>query len=57
MKKFYLLCLAGLLASSCEILDDDVDKHASDLTAVSLSEVAQVLANIPLGPDQMSEVF
>ncbi len=57
MKKFYLLCLAGLLASSCEILDDDVDKHASDLAAVPLSEVAQVLANIPLGPDQMSEVF
>ena len=57
MKKFYLLCLAGLLASSCEILDDDVDKHASDRASVPLSEVAQVLANIPLGPDQMSEVF
>ena len=57
MKKFYLLCLAGLLASSCEILDDDVDKHASDRASVPLSEVAQVLANIPLGTDQMSEVF
>lgn len=57
MKKFYLLCLAGLLASSCEILDDDVDKHASDLAAVPLAEVAQVLANIPLGTDQMGEVF
>ena len=57
MKKFYLLCLAGLLASSCEILDDDVDKHASDRVAVPLSEVAHVLANIPLGVDQMNEVF
>lgn len=42
---------------SCEILDDDVDKHASDRAAVSLSEVAQVLANIPFGVDQMGEVF
>ena len=57
MKRFYLLCLAGLLAASCEILDDDIDKHASDRAAVPLSEVAQVLANIPLGADQMGEVF
>lgn len=57
MKRFYLLCLAGLLAASCEILDDDIDKHASDRAAVPLSEVAQVLANLPLGADQMGEVF
>jgi hypothetical protein len=57
MKRFYLLCLAGLLVASCEILDDDIDKHASDRAAVPLSEVAQVLANIPLGTDQMGEVF
>ena len=57
MKRLYLLCLAGLLAASCEILDDDVDKHGSDHAAVPLSEVAQVLANLPLGADQMGEVF
>ena len=57
MKRLYLLCLAGLLAASCEILDDDVDKHGSDHAAVPLSEVAQVLANLPLGTDQMGEVF
>ena len=57
MKRFYLLCLASMLAASCEILDDDIDKHASDRAAVPLSEVAQVLANIPLGADQMGEVF
>ena len=57
MKRFYLLCLAGLLAASCEILDDDIDKHSSDRAAVPLSEVAQVLANLPLGADQMGEVF
>ena len=57
MKRFYLLCLAGLLAASCEILDDDIDKHASDRAAVPLSEVAHVLANLPLGADQMGEVF
>ena len=57
MKRLYLLYLAGLMAASCEILDDDIDKHASDRAAVPLSEVAQVLANIPLGTDQMGEVF
>lgn len=57
MKRLCLLCLAGLLAASCEILDDDIDKHASNRAAVPLSEVAHVLANIPLGTDQMAEVF
>ena len=57
MKRLYLLSLAALLATSCEILDDDIDKHASGRAAVPLSEVAQVLANIPLGADQMGEVF
>ena len=57
MKRLYLLSLAALLAASCEILDDDIDKHASGRAAVPLSEVAQVLANIPLGADQMGEVF
>lgn len=57
MKRLYLLCLAGLMAVSCEILDDDIDKHASVHPTVPLSEVAQVLANIPLGTEQMDEVF
>ena len=57
MKRLYLLYLAGLMAASCEILDDDIDKHASDRAAVPLSEVAHVLANLPLGADQMGEVF
>ncbi|MBR5103077.1 MAG: hypothetical protein IKV05_00130 [Bacteroidales bacterium] len=57
MRRFSLLCLAGLIAVSCEILDDNIDKHTSNRAAVPLSEVAQVLANIPLGADQMSEVF
>lgn len=57
MKRLYLLCLAGLIAASCEILDDNIDKHASNRAAVPLSEVAQVLANLPLGADQMGEVF
>ena len=57
MKRFSLLCLAVLITASCEILDDNIDKHTSNRAAVPLSEVAQVLANIPLGADQMSEVF
>ena len=54
MKRFYLLCCLSVMLLSCEILDDDIAKHAS---AVALDEVAQVLANIPLGPVQMKEVF
>ena len=57
MKRLYLLCFTGLGAASCEILDDNTDKHASNQAAVPLSEVAQVLANIPFGTDQMGEVF
>lgn len=57
MKRLYLLCLACLSAASCEILDDNIDKHGSDHAAVPLNEVAHVLANIPLGTDQMDEVY
>lgn len=54
MKRLYLLCCLSTTLLSCEILDDDITKHTS---AVALDEVAQVLANIPLGPAQMQEVF
>ena len=56
MKKLFLVCLVAAVSFSCEILDDDIGKHTS-VQPVALDEVAHVLANIPIGPGQMHEVF
>lgn len=45
---------------SCEILDDDVEKHVSevpDSVYVGLDEVAGLFASIPLQSAQLNEVF
>ena len=57
MKKLFALSCAAIMALSCEILDDDIAKHASGQSSVALDEVAQVLASIPIGVGQMDEVF
>ena len=46
-------------AGSCEILDNNVDKHTKDEDSVyiSLDEVASVLSDIPLGVAQLNEVY
>ena len=51
--------LAVSVMSSCEILDNDPDKHLKDpdTVYVSLDEVAAVLSNIPLGASQLNEVY
>ena len=42
---------------SCEILDDDIDKHASsDKVYVELSQVAEILAAVPLQEKHLREV-
>lgn len=54
-----IAALALYAAASCEILDNDPDKHAvekNDSTYVGLEEVAQVLSLIPLKCDQLAEV-
>ena len=56
MKKLFLVCLIASVSFSCEILDDDIGKHTS-VQPVALDEVAHVLANIPIGPGQLHEVF
>lgn len=47
------------VAGSCEILDNNPDKHVKDEAPVyvSLDEVAAVLSNIPLGAAQLNEVY
>ncbi len=52
------LVAAASVMSSCEILDNDPDKHLKDedTVYVSLDEVAAVLSNISLGSAQLNEV-
>jgi hypothetical protein len=61
MKSFglYLVCAIGAagLLLSCEVVDDDPQKHQDPENYVELSEVAQVLANIPIEQDQLQEVY
>lgn len=61
--KFKIMIVASMavmsVAGSCEILDNDPDKHVKeeDLVYVSLNEVASVLSNIQLGVEQLNEVY
>ena len=47
-----------LVATSCEILDDDVDKHATgyDTEYVRLDQVARILSEVPLQKQHLEEV-
>lgn len=51
------ICMSFLL-SSCEIVDDDIEKHvnANDTTYIALEEVAAILSQIPLEPAHLNEV-
>ena len=57
MKRFFISCMLMAFTVSCEILDDDPDRHAAGGVYVSPAEVAEVLSGLPLGQDQMREVF
>lgn len=49
-----------LILSSCEVLDDDIEKHASpeDSTRyIGLEEVASLFSKLPIGEDQLREVY
>lgn len=60
MKNISLVLLLPILltVSACEILDDDIDKHASgtDSSHVSLEDVAAILSALPLSESNMCEV-
>jgi hypothetical protein len=60
MNDFMKLMLAAVIAfPSCEILDNDEDKHIMDKhqTHISLSEVSQILSSIPITQKQVREVY
>lgn len=50
-------CAISAYAVSCEIVDDDVDKHVHPPVPVSLEDMAHVMAHIPLTGAQMDEVY
>ena len=53
-----LSAAAMSVACSCEILDNNPDKHLKDEKVyISLNEVASVLSDIPMGTAQLSEVY
>ena len=55
----YCICICmPFLLSSCEIVDDDIEKHvnANDTTYIALEEVAAILSQIPLEPAHLNEV-
>ena len=60
MKKvgWMILLTATVTLASCEVLDDDIDKHISqpDSTYIQLNEVTEILASLPLTYSQISEV-
>ncbi len=61
MKKmiFAAALVALKMLVSCEIVDNDPDKHVDnrkDSTFVGLEEVAEILASLPLLPSQLTEV-
>lgn len=59
MTRDLLLCSMVMVFISCEILDNDVDRimeDSEDTSYVRLEDVAEILANVPIGAAQMEEV-
>jgi hypothetical protein len=52
----YAIVLTAMMVA-CEIVDDDPQKHVDDEKYVELSEVAQVLAGIPIQQEHLHEVY
>ena len=42
---------------SCEIVDNDMEKHVKPSVLVSLEDMAAVMAHVPFSADQMNEVY
>ena len=57
-KNYGFIAFALLMAVSCELVDDDIDKHTSDgdSTRVELGEVAEILAAVSLQQTHLQEV-
>ena len=60
MRKVIFICflaVPSLLGCGCERLDDDIDRHGGgDPLFIPLDEVAMLLSEVNVGPDQIREV-
>ena len=60
MKKYMHYLTAAIVSVivpfSCEVVDDDPSKHVDEENYVELSEVAKILAGVPVGKDHLVEV-
>ena len=60
MKKYMHYLAAAIVSAivplSCEVVDDDPSKHVEEENYVELSEVAKVLAGVPVGKEHLEEV-
>ena len=57
MRTFNWSILCAVLLISCEIVDDDMDKHVDNKSYVSLEDVATVLAHAAVGDEHLREVY
>lgn len=55
----YLVCTIAsvMMVLSCEVVDDDPQQHVDPKKYVELSEVAQVMAALPIQKEHLHEVF
>lgn len=56
MERYFVLVaslMLSVLAASCEILDDDIDRHTS---AIELRDMARMFSEIPIGLSHVKEV-
>ncbi len=59
MKKMFFAAALMMVMMSCEIVDNDPEKHVDnkkDSTFVGLEEVAEIMARLPISPSQLNEV-
>lgn len=57
MRRFISYCCLILSVLSCEIVDNDMEKHVRPSVLVSLEDMAAVMAHVPFSGEQMNEVY
>ena len=61
MKRLVLTIMAVLPVflfwQSCEVVDNDPDRHVADSVYVGLDEVARILAAVPMSSVHLDEVY
>ena len=59
VKRFYAIAMLVACLCSCEVIDNDPEKHVQnekDSTFISLSSVAEILSAVPIRRTHIEEV-